>query len=347
MMIKKPFRFGVAFFVFRLHLNYLGVQTLHVACCCKHRKSTLNSLMAKNNTSIYSALLANLLIAITKFVAGGITNSASMISEGIHSVVDTANQLLLLYGLKRSRKEPDAVRPFGYGKELYFWSFIVSILIFGLGGGLSIYQGIVHMYHPENLSNPTLNYWVLGISFVFESTSLIIAIKAFNQTRGHLSWWDAIIRSKDPSSFLVLFEDGAAVLGLALVAGLMVCNHAFNLPFLDGLASILVGVLLVFVSAILARESRSLLMGEGIMPETQSKIKKLIEEDPSVNKVINILSTYQSPNEVMMMLIVAFKPGLDTKDITDAIERIRETIKAHFGLVQFVIIQPQTIGYKA
>jgi len=300
--------------------------------------------MAKNNKSIYSALAANLLISITKFIAGAISNSASMISEGIHSLVDTANQLLLLYGLKRSHKKPDALRPFGYGKELYFWSFVVSILIFGLGGGLSIYQGIAHIRKPEILGNPTINYWVLGFSFVFEGSSLIIAIKEFNNVRAGLSWWRAIIKSKDPSSFLVLFEDGAAVLGLLIVFVMMYCSHKFNLPYLDGLASVLVGLLLVFVSLILARESRSLLMGEGIAAETQKKIIAMVEQDEMVVKVISVLSDYQSPEEIVLMLIVAFEEGLDTEDITTAIERIRKTIKSEYHLVRFVLIQPQVIA---
>jgi cation diffusion facilitator family transporter len=299
--------------------------------------------MANNKNSIYSALAANLLIAITKFVAGGISNSASMISEGIHSLVDTINQVLLLYGLKRSRKKPDALRPFGYGKELYFWSFVVSILIFGLGGGLSIFQGIAHIRHPEVLGDPTINYWVLGSSFIFEGSSLIIAIKEFNKVRGGLSWWKAIVKSKDPSSFLVLFEDGAAVLGLTIVFVMMVCSHHFNLPYLDGLASVLVGLLLVFVSLILARESRSLLMGEGIAPETQQKIIQMVEADKTVVKVISVLSNYQSPEEIVLMLIVAFEEDLDTEDITTAIERIRNTIKSEYHLVRFILIQPQVL----
>lgn len=300
--------------------------------------------MANNKNSIYSALAANLLIAITKFVAGGISNSASMISEGIHSLVDTINQVLLLYGLKRSRKKPDALRPFGYGKELYFWSFVVSILIFGLGGGLSIFQGIAHIRHPEVLGDPTINYWVLGSSFIFEGSSLIIAIKEFNKVRGGLSWWKAIVKSKDPSSFLVLFEDGAAVLGLTIVFVMMICSHHFNLPYLDGLASVLVGLLLVFVSLILARESRSLLMGEGIAPETQQKIIQMVEADKTVVKVISVLSNYQSPEEIVLMLIVAFEEDLDTEDITTAVERIRSTIKSEYHLVRFILIQPQVLS---
>lgn len=299
--------------------------------------------MTKNHASIYSALIADVLIATVKFIAGARTNSSSMISEGIHSLVDTTNQLLLLYGLRRSARPPDKYRPFGYGKELYFWSFIVSILIFGLGGGLSIYQGIVHIQKADPLIDPTLNYLVLGFSFIFDGGSFVIAVREFNKTRGSTGFWKAVINSKDPSSFLVLFEDGAAVLGLIIVFVLMLINHAFNMPFLDGVASILVGLLLVFASWILARESRSLLMGEGIAPQTQRRIKNLVESDPAVIEVGNILSTYESPDEIVLMLIVYFKTGLDTQEITDAIERIRKAIKAQYTLVGFVIIQPQAL----
>lgn len=298
--------------------------------------------MTKNRSSIYSALIANLLIAVVKFIAGAYTNSSSMISEGIHSVVDTINEILLLYGLKRSQKPPDKLRPFGYGKELYFWSFIVSILIFGLGGGLSIYQGILHILHPEPAGNPKWNYIVLIFSVIFEGTSLIIAIRGFNHSRGEVPFWKAVVKSKDPTSFLVLFEDGAAVMGLTIVFILMQLNHAYHIPELDGVASVLVGLILVGVSLILARESRSLLMGEGISPETQKKIIDLAEGDETVVKVVNVLSTYQSPNEIMLMLIINFKDDLDTIEITNAIDRIRESIKKEYSHVEFLIIQPQT-----
>ncbi len=297
--------------------------------------------MANNRKSIYSALAANLLIALTKFIAGAFTNSSSMISEGIHSTVDTTNQLLLLYGIKRSKKAPDESHPFGYGKELYFWSFVVSILIFGLGGALSIYQGIIHIKEPEVMKDPFWNYIVLVLSLIFEGTSLIISVKEFNKTRNGIGWWDSIIKSKDPSSFLVVFEDGAAVAGLIVVMILMGASHSFQIPELDGVASIIVGLILVFVSLILARESRSLLMGEGIAPETKEKIMKLAEKDPTVIRTKSILSTYQSPEEVVLMLIIDFEDHLDTEEITEAIHRIRETIKNEFPLVRFVIIQPE------
>lgn len=297
--------------------------------------------MNNNQKSIYSALAANLLIALTKFIAGSFTNSSSMISEGIHSTVDTANQLLILYGIKRSKKALDQSHPFGYGKELYFWSFVVSILIFGLGGALSIYQGIAHIMEPEIMKDPFWNYIVLFLSLIFEGTSFIIAIKAFNQTRNGMGWWDAIVKSKDPSSFLVVFEDGAAVAGLIIVMILMWFSHSMQIPELDGLASVIVGLLLVFVSFILARESRSLLMGEGIASETRDKITRLAEKDAAVVKVKNILSTYQSPEEVILMLIIDLEEHLDTEEITEAIQRIRTDIKNEFKFVRFVIIQPE------
>jgi cation diffusion facilitator family transporter len=302
--------------------------------------------MASSNKSIYSALAANLLIAITKFVAGAFSNSAAMISEGIHSLVDTVNQVLLLFGLKRSQKPADAMRPFGYGRELYFYSFIVSILIFGLGGGISIYQGIIHIITPEPLQDPTWNYAVLALSVIFEGASLIIAAKEFNETRRGESWWRAIVKSKDPSSFLVLFEDGAAVLGLFIVMICMFIGHRYHIPQLDGVASLLVGLLLVAVSMILARESRSLLMGEGISEESKQRITEISEKDASVLKVMRIISTYQSPEDVMVMLIVAFKDHLDTREINEGIERIRSEIRKEFTLIHFVIIQPEVITHK-
>jgi cation diffusion facilitator family transporter len=299
--------------------------------------------MASSNKSIYSALAANLLIAITKFVAGAFSNSAAMISEGIHSLVDTINQVLLLFGLKRSKKPADASRPFGYGKELYFYSFIVSILIFGLGGGLSIYQGIIHIIKPEELGDPTWNYIVLALSVVFEGTSLFIAAKEFNAIRGKNGWWDTIIRSKDPSNFLVLFEDGAAVTGLFMVMVCMFFSHHYNIPQLDGLASLLVGLLLVGVSIILARESRSLLMGEGISEQSKEKIKMIAEQDQAVLKVMHIISVYEAPDEILLMLIVAFKDDLDTQEINESIDRLRFAIKEEFKLMKFVIIQPESV----
>lgn len=297
--------------------------------------------MATSNKSIYSALLANLLIAITKFAAGAISNSSAMIAEGVHSVVDTINQLLLLLGIRLSRKKPDKYHPLGYGKELYFWSFVVSILIFGLGGGISIYQGVTHIIKPEAPGDPGWSYIVLALSVVFEGSSLFIAAKEFNGLRNGQTWWQAIVNSKDPSTFLVLFEDAAAVLGLIIVAICLWLSHHFHKPFIDGIASLLVGLLLVFVSLILARESRSLLMGEGIRKATKARIKTIVQNDEAVLRLMHLMSAYQSPEEVLLMLIVAFKPDQDTARINDAIDRMRVAIKSEFRLIKFVIIQPE------
>ena len=299
--------------------------------------------MASTKFSIYSALAANLLIAATKFIAGAVSNSGSMITEGIHSLVDTINELLLLLGMHKSKKQPDSAHPFGYGKELYFWSFIVSILIFGLGGGVSIYQGILHLVHPEQIGSPTVNYIVLGLSALFEGFSFTVALKQFNRLRGEQTFWQAIIKSKDPTTFLVLFEDGADLAGLLIVAIFTYLNVRFHMPYLDGVASVLVGLLLIGVSSILARESRSLLMGEGITRETKMKISELVKKDPAVIRVMHILSTYQSPEEIVLVLIVAFEENLNTKEINEAIGRIRDAVKKDFTLVRFVMVQPETI----
>lgn len=297
--------------------------------------------MAASKISIYSALAANVLIAVTKFVAGSFTKSASMIAEGVHSLVDSTNQLLLLYGLKQSKKRPDLLRPFGYGKELYFWSFIVAIMIFGLGGGISIYQGYIHIVNPEPLTDPFWNYIVLAVSLIFEGTSFIVAVKAYNKIRGNEPWWQSIINSKDPPSFLILFEDGAAVLGLLIVFICMFLEHRFNNPYLDGVASILVGLLLMGVSLLLARESRSLLMGEGIAKKTEDRIRKLVVEDPRIISVRYLFSTYQSPEEILLVLIITVQNDLDTTDIDEAITDARHRIKQVFPSIRFIIIQPE------
>ena len=297
--------------------------------------------MARSYKSIYSALLANLFIAAIKFVAGSISNSSAMISEGIHSLVDTVNELLLLFGIKQSIKPADEARPFGYGRELFFWSFIVSIMIFGLGGGISIYQGIMHILHPQPLGNPFWNYIVLAASILFEGTSFIIAAKEFNKVREHLSWWQAIKQSKDPSLFVVLFEDGAAVVGLSVVMTCVFLAHQFDNVYLDGVGSLIVGLILVFTSLALARESRGLLMGEGIKKKTQQRIIAIIENDPSAAKAKSIFSIYMGPEEVLLILSIQFKTTLITRDLDEAIKRIRDTIQKEFVVIHHVIIQPE------
>jgi len=296
--------------------------------------------MPASKTPIYSALIANVAIAITKFIAASVTGSSAMISEGIHSLVDSLNEVLLLLGIKRSKQPADDKRPFGYGKELYFWAFIVSILIFGVGGGVSFYEGITHLQHPEIIENPFWNYIVLGIAFVLDGFSFITALKEFNRQRGSQPFWAAVKRSKDPSTFVVLFEDAADVLGL-LVAFLGVfLGHQLQNPYFDGIASILIGLILTAVSVVLARESRGLLMGESLEVATMRQVVAVIEQDQAVVRVLRSPSMYMAPEEVILMLVIDFHNDLSTTDINQAISRIRETVKQKFPIINQLFIEP-------
>ena len=198
-----------------------------------------------------------------------------MISEGIHSTVDTANELLLLLGISKSKKPADKNKPFGYGRELYFWSFIVSILIFGLGAGLALYEGITHLLHPTAIENPKWNYIVLGASFIFNLVSFLITLKEFNKSKNGDSFWATIKKSKDPTNFVILFEDAGDVLGVLVALAGVYFGHKYNNPYFDGAASIIIGIILAIISYVLIKESRSLLMGESVEEATASDIRKI------------------------------------------------------------------------
>ncbi|QIP15903.1 cation diffusion facilitator family transporter [Spirosoma aureum] len=296
--------------------------------------------MPASKTPIYSALAANLAIAITKFIAAGVTGSSAMVSEGIHSLVDTLNEILLLLGIARSKKPADTKRPFGYGKEQYFWAFIVSILIFGVGGGVSFYEGITHLQHPEPIQKPFWNYIVLGVAFCFDGLSFITALREFNRQRGNKPFWSAVKGSKDPSTFVVLFEDASDLLGLIVAFLGVFLGHQFNNPYFDGGASIIIGLILTGVSIVLARESRSLLMGESVEPATLNQIIALTERDNAVTSVIQSPSMYLSPDEVLVLLVIDFQDALSTSEINQAINRIRATVQQQFPIVKQVFIEP-------
>lgn len=297
--------------------------------------------MASSKFPIYSALAANLAIAVTKFIAAAITGSSAMISEGIHSVVDTSNEVLLLLGIRKSKKPADSARPFGYGKEIYFWSFIVSILIFGVGGGISFYEGIMHLQHPNAIENPFWNYIVLAFALVFDGTSFIIALKSFNKRRGTTAFWTAVKKSKDPTSFVVLFEDAADVLGLFIAFTGVLLGQWVHEPIWDGIASILIGLILTGVSVVLARESRSLLMGESASSSTLKEVQDLSQNDPAVSKVFNPMSMYMSPDEIILIMGAVFKNDLKTPEINSAIERIKQKINKKFPSIKQIFIEPQ------
>jgi cation diffusion facilitator family transporter len=297
--------------------------------------------VAASKVPIYSALIANLLIAITKFIAAAVTGSSAMISEGIHSLVDTGNEVLLLYGMKRSQKPADALRPFGYGQELYFWAFIVSVLIFAVGGGISFYEGVTHILHPEQMTDPKWNYIVLAFAFVFDGISLITAVKEFNRQRGSTPFWTYVRISKDPTTFVVVFEDAADVLGLTVAFLGVFLGHYLNNPYYDGAASIVIGLLLTFISIMLAKESRSLLMGESADQVLLSKIRVIVEKDPSIRKAQHQLSTYLAPEELLLLLKVNFNEDLDSNEIASSIRRIRLSIQESYPEIKQIYIQPE------
>ncbi|MDP9081171.1 MAG: cation diffusion facilitator family transporter [Bacteroidota bacterium] len=294
----------------------------------------------KSKVFIYISLAVDLLIAASKFTAAAFTGSSSMISEGIHSIIDAVSQLLLIWGIKNSNRKADLSRPFGYGKELYFWSFIVSLMIFVLGGCVSVYQGIVRIQHPVLDGNEAWDYSVLGIAFIFTSISLYAATKEFNRQRGRIYFWKAIIQTKDPSTIIVLLGDLGDMLGL-LVAFLGVfLGHYYHNAYYDSIASMVIGLILITISAVLVRESKSLLLGESTSRKTLKKVILLTQADEAVIKVKKHFSTYMSPEEVLLQLNTVFKDNLTTRQITDAIERITKTIQKDFPRFKQIFIEP-------
>ncbi len=299
--------------------------------------------MAASKLPIYTALFANICIAVIKFVAAGVTGSSAMVSEGIHSVVDSGNELLLLLGIHKSNKPADEKRPFGYGKELYFWAFIVSLLIFAVGGGISLYEGITHLQHPELIEKPIWNYIVLSIAIVLDGVSFITAIREFNRQRGTLAFWKAVRRSKDPSTFVVLFEDAADVIGLIIAFAGVFLSHQLQNPYLDGVASILIGLLLIAVSVLLAKESRSLLMGEVADQEQVAAIVAVAEADPAVYKVLRAMSMQMAPEEILVLLTIVFEPHLTSMEVAAAINKVRNTIQKADPEFKQVFIEPEIL----
>lgn len=294
----------------------------------------------KSRVFLYVSLAVDLSIAISKFIAAAITGSSSMISEGIHSVIDTISQLLLIWGVKTSKRSPDYDRPFGYGKELYFWSFIVSLVIFVLGGCISFYEGLMRLHKPEFEGNPNWNYIILAIAFVFNMVSMVTALKAFNAQRGKMSFWKALVLTKDPSTIIVLLGDFGDLLGLFIAFLGVLLGRMYHNPYYDGVASMLIGVILIIISAFLVRESKSLLMGEPTSRKILKKVIAITQADESVIKVKKHFSTYMSPEDVLLQLNTVFKQDLTTKQITDAIERITKTIQAEYPRIKQVFIEP-------
>jgi len=294
---------------------------------------------AESKQAVVAAIVGNAAIAAIKFVAGVMTGSSAMISEGIHSVVDTGNGGLLFHGLRRSARAADTQHPFGHGMEIYFWSLIVAVSIFGIGGGMSIYEGVTHIQHPSPLENPTINYIVLAFAVLFESFSFSVAWRAFRKHKGSRRTLTAIHHGKDPSLFTVLFEDTAALLGLVVAFLGVFLSHQFDAPAVDGLASVVIGVILVCAALWLAYESRSLLVGEAADPELVAAVRQIALADPAVVGLGAVLTMHLGPEEVLLNIEVQFTPGLPAEEIHAAVHRIESGINAPFPAVTRVFIE--------
>jgi len=295
--------------------------------------------MAESRVAIYGAIAANVAIAITKFSVAGITGSSAMLSEGIHSGVDTFNGVLLLVGLRLSRRPPTEEHPFGHGKELYFWSLIVAVLIFGLGGGISFYEGVLHVREPVPLKDAGWNYVVLGLAFVFEGASFLVALRQFMRAAGKTPFWQALHRSKDPTTYTVLAEDAAALIGLVIAALGIALSHRFGIPALDGVASMLIGVLLSGVAVLLIAESRGLLIGEGIRPETARAIRKLALSHRGVSGVGRILSMYIGPDDVLVTMDLDFGPEVSAAEAATVTSLIHGEVRATYPTIKRLFIE--------
>lgn len=292
---------------------------------------------------IYGALLANFAIAAVKFVAAAFTGSSAMLSEGIHSVVDTGNQLLVLLGLKRSKRPADAKHPFGYGKELYFWSLIVAILLFSIGGGMSIYEGILHLYHPSEMSDPTWNYAVLAAAFLFEGTSWIIAMKSFLKNKSPHSFWKRLRRSKDPSIFIIIMEDSAALAGI-LVAFLGVyLGHVFDQPMFDGIASVIIGGILALVAVFLVYESKGLLLGEAVQADALKSIQSIFTGNPNVSSMETPLTMHFGPEDVLLAVNVQFRDGLSAEQIEQTIDDLEKAVRENHPEIRRIFVEAESI----
>ncbi|WP_158906049.1 cation diffusion facilitator family transporter [Burkholderia sp. L27(2015)] len=291
---------------------------------------------------VYLALAGDVLVTVTKGIAAALTGSAAMLSEAVHSLVDSANEALLLHGYRMAARRPDSLHPLGYGRELYFWSFIVALMLFGLGAGVSLYEGVQRILTPKEIDHPYVNYIVLACAFVFESVSWLAAFRKLRATRGGLGYWEAIHKSKDPPSFMVLFEDSAALLGIVIAALGIFLSQKLALPVLDGVASVMIGLVLACVATILANESKSLLIGEQASPVLVCAAMALALEEQGVVSANGALTVHLSPDQILVALSVEFSEELRSPEIERCVESIETRIcNAHPEIVA-LFIKPQT-----
>jgi len=299
-----------------------------------------------SKTVIYAALFGNGAIAVTKFAAAVMTGSSAMFAEGIHSVADTGNQVLMLLGLRRGDKPPDRTHPFGYGKEVFFWSFVVAIVLFSLGAGFSIYEGVRHLLHPGELGDPTVNYVVLGIAAVFETVATSFAVREFDRRRDGRGWFRAVRESKDPTVFVVLFEDAAALAGIVVAAAGVFLAHRTGNPDWDAGASIAIGAILAVVALWLAWETRGLLVGEAAGGSLVEGVRGIVEGHPAIAAVDKVMTMHMGPARVLVTLTVEFGDDLRSDEIEDAAVDLEETIRRLQPSVRWVFVEGSSFRRK-
>lgn len=301
---------------------------------------------ASSKKVIYAALIGNFLIALTKFIAFFVTKSSAMLSEGVHSVVDTGNQVLLLYGLRRAKRPADEQFPFGHGKEIYFWGFVVAITIFTIGAGVSIYKGVHHIMHPVSILNPTINYIVLACALVFEGAAWYFAFTEFTKAKGKWGYFQAVQRGKDPSMFVVLFEDSAAMLGIiAAFIGIYLSQITGNYIY-DGIASVVIGLILAGTAAWLAYEIKGLLIGESARPEMVKSIKEIANSYPKIKHVNEVLTLHMGPEFILLNLSVDFADSLSAGDVEATISRLDRHIKQTYPKIKRVFVEAESMRNK-
>ncbi len=329
-------------------MEILTLSNYSQICCRRVRPIDIKVqgkiLASGSKKVIYAALIGNFLIAVSKFTAAAVTGSSAMLSEGIHSLVDTGNQTLMLLGLSRAKKQPDKLHPFGYGMEVYFWSFMVAILIFALGSGISFYEGIHAIQSPTAIKNPNWNYAILSLGLIFEGWAWSVAYREFRKVIGQQSLWRAIKRSKDPTIFTVLLEDTAAMLGLLIaLVGISIAQY-YDAPVFDGIASVLIGILLASVAIILSIECKGLLIGESASIEVTGKIENIIKSDPGILAVNETLTMHLGPDDILLNISVDFKEEMGANEVEASTSRLERLIKAEFPQIRRIFIEAQSIA---
>ena len=295
---------------------------------------------------IFAALIGNSLIAVTKFTAAFVTGSSAMLSEGIHSLVDTGNQVLLLHGLKQSKKPADEKFPFGHGKEIYFWSFIVAILIFALGGGISIYEGVQHLQHPKPIDKPLINYIVLGLAMLFEGAAWLFALREFTRAKGKWGYFEAVQRGKDPSLFVVLFEDTAAMLGLIVAFAGIALADMTGILYFDGAASVIIGLILLGTAIWLAYETKGLLIGESANASVVRGIRNILEGYRQIEHINEVLTMHMGPDFVLANISVDFRDNETASSVESVIAEIDNTIKTQFPQIKRIFIEAEARKFR-